>query len=287
MPRSPATWYSEGLRAGRASRPGPMGLATRPAARTAPAGVLRCPAPASTKCWPISRPAGARPPRSARYRIAHDSAASEVVLDQGAVGVAPGPRWASTIWARSRPSVELGDITGDDGRAVRFDAIKWLPRPDTAPPDARVTEAGPYSGGSVLVRWGGADDVSGIASYDVQVRQLPAAGWSDWQLAAVVGEAAFAPQGRRHLCLPRPCPRLGRPRAALARAGRSAGRGAVARSARGFAATASRGVCLRQQSLWLVFTRTGKNQPQKKLVATTLPKAEAASGCDHMRLCNK
>jgi len=132
--------------------------------------------------------------QSARYRIAHDGAASEVLLDQSA----QAGTWASLgiYHMGGQPAaVELSDITGDDGRAVRFDAIKWLPRPDTAPPDARVIEAGPYADGSILVRWGGADDVSGIASYDVQVRRLPAASWSDWQLAAVVDAAAFAPQG--------------------------------------------------------------------------------------------
>ena len=43
-------------------------------------------------------------------------------------------------------AVELSDVTGDDGRVVRFDAVKWLPRTDTAAPDARVTAADRQAG---------------------------------------------------------------------------------------------------------------------------------------------
>ena len=132
--------------------------------------------------------------RSAHYRITHDGAAAEAMLDQNAAA----GTWASLgiYHMGGQPAaVELSDVTGDDGRAVRFDAIKWQPRQDTAPPDARVTGAGPRSDGAILVRWSGTDDVSGIASYDIQIRQLPAGGWSDWQIAAVVAEAAFVPPG--------------------------------------------------------------------------------------------
>ena len=92
-------------------------------------------------------------------------------------------------------AVELSDVTGDDGRAVRFDAVKWLPRTDTAAPDARVTAAEQQADGSLLVRWNGADDVSGVAAFDVQVRALPAGGWSDWQPAATELTARFVPPG--------------------------------------------------------------------------------------------
>ena len=92
-------------------------------------------------------------------------------------------------------AVELSDVTGDDGRAVRFDAIEWLPRADTAPPDARATAAEPQGDGSILVRWGGSDDVSGVASFDVQVRRLPDGGWTNWQSGTTSMEAAFVPPG--------------------------------------------------------------------------------------------
>jgi hypothetical protein len=140
-------------------------------------------------------PACGRPAtQSARYRIAHDGAATEVQLDQRAAA----GTWASlgVYHMGGQPAtVELSDVTGDDGRAVRFDAIKWLPRQDTAPPNARVTAAAPRGDGAFLVRWGGADDVSGIAAYDIQMRRQPDTSWSDWQLAAVVSEAAFVPPG--------------------------------------------------------------------------------------------
>jgi hypothetical protein len=86
-------------------------------------------------------------------------------------------------------------VTGDEGRSVRFDAVKWLPRTDSAAPGARVTEVVKQADGSLLVHWGGADDVSGIAAFDVQVRALPDGGWSDWQVGTIALEAAFVPPG--------------------------------------------------------------------------------------------
>ena len=46
-----------------------------------------------------------------------------------------------------------------------------------------------------LVRWSGADDVSGVAAFDVQVRALPEGGWSDWQREATGLAAGFVPPG--------------------------------------------------------------------------------------------
>jgi hypothetical protein len=92
-------------------------------------------------------------------------------------------------------AVDLSDVTGDEGRAVRFDAIKWVPREDAAAPDARVTAAAPQPDGSILVSWGGTDDVSGIAGFDVQVRALPDGGWADWLAGATTLAAAFVPPG--------------------------------------------------------------------------------------------
>jgi hypothetical protein len=189
----PATWYSEGCGYGGHHA---WTYGTRDPARSENRASWSpsLPGPGFYEVLAYIPACGRPATQSARYRIAHDGAASEVLLDQSA----QAGTWASLgiYHMGGQPAaVELSDITGDDGRAVRFDAIKWLPRPDTAPPDARVIEAGPYANGSILVRWGGADDVSGIASYDVQVRRLPAASWTDWQLAAVVDAAAFAPGG--------------------------------------------------------------------------------------------
>jgi hypothetical protein len=140
-------------------------------------------------------PACGRPAtQSAHYRIGHDGVVSEVLIDQSAHAGA----WASlgVYHVGDAPAtVELSDVTGDDGRAVRFDAVKWLPREDAAPPDAQVSEAATQPDGSILVRWSGADDVSGIAAFDVQVRSLPDGGWTDWQAEATVTQAAFVPPG--------------------------------------------------------------------------------------------
>jgi hypothetical protein len=132
--------------------------------------------------------------QSARYRVVTDGGAREVVVDQQAAA----GTWVSLGLyqiGNSEVAVELSDVTGDDGRAVRFDAVKWLPRADSAPPDARVSEAARQADGSFLVRWGGADDLSGIASFDVQVRALPDGGWTDWQLETTVLQASFGPPG--------------------------------------------------------------------------------------------
>src|SRR6266545_3884153 len=137
---------------------------------------------------PCGRPAT----QSAHYHVAHDGAANDILVNQEA----GAGNWVSLgIYQINNPAVgiELSDVTGDEGRVVRFDAVKWLPRSDSAPPQARVTAAVKQADGSVLVRWGGADDVSGIAAFDVQVRALPDGGWSDWQVGAIVLEAAFVP----------------------------------------------------------------------------------------------
>ncbi|HEU5103241.1 MAG TPA: hypothetical protein VFU22_29675 [Roseiflexaceae bacterium] len=140
-------------------------------------------------------PACGRPAtQSARYRVVAGGAPREVVVDQQAAA----GTWVSlgTYHLESAEvAVELSDVTGDDGRAVRFDAVKWLPRADTAPPDARVSEAAKQADGSFLVRWSGADDLSGIAAFDVQVRALPDGGWTDWQQAATALQASFVPPG--------------------------------------------------------------------------------------------
>ena len=137
-------------------------------------------------------PCGQPATQSARYRVLHDGTAREVVVDQaGAAGT-----WISLgVYHVNDPAVavELSDVTGDDGRVVRFDAVKWLPRTDTAAPDARVIAAERQADGSFLVRWSGADDVSGVAAFDVQVRALPDGGWSDWQREATGLAAGFVP----------------------------------------------------------------------------------------------
>lgn len=134
---------------------------------------------------------GPTPTEQARYQIAHSGATTEVTVNQAAaIG-----GWASLgIYHMGGDSrVILTDVTGDDGRVVRFDAIKWVARADTAPPEARVAAAEPQADGAILVRWEGRDDVSGIASFDIQVRRLPDGGWTNWQMGVAHRETLFVP----------------------------------------------------------------------------------------------
>lgn len=136
---------------------------------------------------------------SARYRVSYDGAMTEVTLDQQA----NAGRWASLGTfhfgddTNAQPRVDLGDVTGDSGRAVRFDAMAWAPRTDTAPPDATVTAITRKDNG-YQISWGGTDAMSGIATYDVQVRQLPKGGWTDWKRGIADTGAWFGPdEGRQ------------------------------------------------------------------------------------------
>jgi len=75
---------------------------------------------------------------------------------------------------------------------VRFDAMAWAPRTDTTPPNGTVTTIARKDNG-YQISWGGTDDMSGIATYDVQVRQLPKGGWTDWKKGAAETGAWFGP----------------------------------------------------------------------------------------------
>jgi hypothetical protein len=131
---------------------------------------------------------------SARYVIHHDGAVSERVVDQQAAA----GTWVSLgIYhfdgaTNDQPRVELSDLTRDDNRSVRYDVIAWAPRQDTAAPDARVTQIQRKDNG-FLVTWGGTDDMSGLATFDVQVRLLPKGGWTDWKLGVGETSAWFGP----------------------------------------------------------------------------------------------
>lgn len=134
---------------------------------------------------------GPTPTDRARYSVTHSGAVSEVIIDQAAASGG----WVSlgTFHMGPGSTVALTNQTGADGRVVHFDALKWIPRNDQAPPDASVTEAILLPTGGVLVRWDGQDDVSGVASFDVQVRRLPDGDWVDWQTQVTGSEAIFVP----------------------------------------------------------------------------------------------
>jgi hypothetical protein len=131
--------------------------------------------------------------QSARYRVIHEGAVTEVPINQRALS----GQWASLGTYKmdlDSSAVELDDFTGEaEDVSVRFDAIKFVPRNDTTPPEARVVEATRRDDGSIFVRWEGRDDSSGVASYDIQVRRLPDGGWIDWQIAVTGSEAVFVP----------------------------------------------------------------------------------------------
>lgn len=136
---------------------------------------------------------------SALYRIQHDGTITERVIDQQA----RSGTWASLGTYHfdpanpAPPRVELSDLTGDSSRAIRFDAIAWAPRADTTPPNASVTAIQAQANG-YQITWGGSDDSSGIAAYDVQVRILPDGGWTDWKLATSEMTAWFGPHEGKH-----------------------------------------------------------------------------------------
>jgi hypothetical protein len=137
---------------------------------------------------------GPKATTSARYRVSHDGTVTEVVLDQQA----NAGQWASLgIFhfggnGSAQPRVDLADVTGDSGRAVRFDVLAWAPRTDSTPPNATVIAITRKDNG-YQVSWGGTDDMSGIATYDVQVRLLPKGGWTDWKQGVAEATAWFGP----------------------------------------------------------------------------------------------
>ncbi|RRR73861.1 MAG: hypothetical protein EI684_08200 [Candidatus Viridilinea halotolerans] len=137
--------------------------------------------------------------RSANYQITHDAGTTSVPLDQQAHAGA----WAS-LGAYSfgsdpnlSPRVFLDDLAADEGLAVRYDALAWAPRTDPNPPTASIQQI-EREGTGYRITWGANTNRSAIASYDVQVRQLPRGGWSDWQRASTSTNAWFGPDEGRH-----------------------------------------------------------------------------------------
>lgn len=140
---------------------------------------------------------GANATRSARYYMTHNGIVSEAIIDQKAAAGS----WVSlgTYYFRadSPALVELHDLTGDSHQAVRFDAVAWVHDSetvpdDTTPPNAHITSLTRERTG-FRIRWEGVDDISGIASYDVQVRRLPSGVWRDWLVDETRTDAWFGP----------------------------------------------------------------------------------------------
>lgn len=142
-------------------------------------------------------PCGEAATTAARYSVTHDGAVTAVTVDQQA----QAGQWVSLgvyhFGGEDAPAVELTDLAGDRRRAVRFDAVAWAPRTDSGPPDATIVSIARKDNG-YLVTWGGEDDMSGIATYDVQVMQVPRGGWTDWQVNTAEKSAWFGPDEGRH-----------------------------------------------------------------------------------------
>ncbi|HMQ35336.1 MAG TPA: hypothetical protein PKD53_31795 [Chloroflexaceae bacterium] len=176
------------------------GSTTNPAKATASAAwAPQLPGPGFYELLAYIPECGGAATTSARYRVTHDGTVTEVTLDQQA----KAGTWASLGvfhfggQPASPPRVELGDLTADNGRAVRYDAMAWAPRTDAAPPDTRVVEIRRKDNG-YQITWGGADNMSGIATYDVQVRMLPNGGWTDWKRAVSDTGAWWGPDEGKH-----------------------------------------------------------------------------------------
>ncbi len=135
---------------------------------------------------------GPKATAAAHYRITHEGAITEIVIDQRK----SAGKWVSLGTYRMNPGsawVELDDLTGEEDAVVHFDALKFVPRNDNNPPVSKVVSAARRDDGSILVRWQGSDDISGVASYDIQMRSLPDGTWNDWLKGTATSEAIFTP----------------------------------------------------------------------------------------------
>ncbi|MBU6333771.1 MAG: hypothetical protein KGS47_05150 [Chloroflexi bacterium] len=115
------------------------------------------------------------------------------ILSPNGIDIADGAFWDDLGMVHSDwVEVSFLWLGADPGPPPPHDP--WNPvETDRLTPLARVRDALPQPDGSVLVRWGGYDDVIGISHYDLQIRRLPDGQWTDWYMGAVFAEAIFAP----------------------------------------------------------------------------------------------
>jgi hypothetical protein len=130
--------------------------------------------------------------RMARYVITHDGGTDEVVVDQAAwFG-----NWVSLgtyyVGGENPAVVQLTAATDDAGSAVVFDTVAWMQSTDVTAPTSDIVSIEREATG-FRVTWQGSDDASGVASYDVQVRQLPRGSWRMWVSASDQDSAWFGP----------------------------------------------------------------------------------------------
>ncbi len=130
------------------------------------------------------------------YSVIHDGGVANLQLDQrGTAG-----NWVSlgsySFGTATTAVVELNAATSDPGAAVLYDAMIWLPLNDVTAPLSQMMSIATERDGFRL-EWRGVDDLSGIAGYDVQVRQLPSGGWRRWLTNENVTTAWFGPHEGR------------------------------------------------------------------------------------------
>ncbi|NJL32792.1 MAG: hypothetical protein HC893_01695 [Chloroflexaceae bacterium] len=134
---------------------------------------------------------------AAAYIISHDGGTEQIEVNQAdSEGV-----WVSlgsySFGRRTSAQIRLSPIAGASGQAIRADALAWVPIEDTAAPVARVVNITREAMG-YRVEWGGEDDLSGIATYDVEVRQLPRGLWRLWIDQQDLTSAWFGPDEGKH-----------------------------------------------------------------------------------------
>ncbi|HYF66103.1 MAG TPA: hypothetical protein VD886_24955 [Herpetosiphonaceae bacterium] len=137
--------------------------------------------------------------RNATYSVEHDGKTTKVKLDQEGHQQA----WSSlgTYYFQPGNRISLDDFTGERGLSVRYDALAWVPRPDTVPPSdavppsdtvppsAAITGVRDLGDGRFEIIWSGQDD-QGVASFDIQV-QRDDGPWRDWLLATADTNGTF------------------------------------------------------------------------------------------------
>jgi hypothetical protein len=132
---------------------------------------------------------GAPATESASYRLLTGQSEQTITVNQaGNVG-----KWVSLGVHHLHPgsAVELTDVTKDEGRSVRFDTVRWVPRQDITPPTVTLNSAALNENGGVALSWTGQDDMSGVATYDLQVRTPGVEEWTDWLIATEQTQAEF------------------------------------------------------------------------------------------------
>ncbi len=117
--------------------------------------------------------------RAAQYVIKHEGSTTTVSLDQEGHQNAWNSLGTFFFKPNAGQEVALGDLTGESGLSVRYDALAWVPRSDTEAPSATITNVRSAGAGKYEVTWSASDNGVGVASFDVQVQRNNGT-WTDW-----------------------------------------------------------------------------------------------------------